>query len=163
MSEQPPNTINTRDPEINEYYNQKAWIDMLNLNSVVYEYWKDGKVIGFSTASMNKLFEPIDGREINHPSLLLGRLGVDQAYTSQSFGDELTLYIIALAHHLTQKVGCRLVILDVDRIKDEKSGELIENEKLISNYVNLGFESAKHQRKKDKTILYFDLKKHTLP
>ncbi|MFX0173444.1 MAG: GNAT family N-acetyltransferase [Candidatus Hodarchaeota archaeon] len=161
MSEPPSNTINTRDPEINEYYKEKAWIDMLNLNSLIYEYWKDEKVVGFSTASMSKLRESLEGPPMGRPSLLLGRLGVDQAYTSQSLGEELTHYIIGLARKLKQKVGCRLVILDVEKIQDEKSGELIENEKLISNYVKLGFDKAKHQRR-EVTILYFDLKNHPL-
>jgi len=160
MGNPPSRKITTRDPAVNDFYNTRAWDDMLGLNSVVYEYWLDSHVIGFVTANMSKLRAKIDEDqpEWAYPALLLGQLGVDQNYSGKDYGVELVHYILGLAHSLKEKVGCRIVFLDVYHLEDEESGKKVENERLIRYYTDIGFDrSSVQHRKKKLTTLFFDL------
>ena len=150
MKAVPKSTIETIDKEINNYYNQISWQEVQDFNTAVYEYrdHKTGNTVGFVTASMSKLFEDLEDRKTNYPAILLGRLGVDKAYKGLKYGEELVKFVIGLGWELKDKIGCRLIILDVD----------MNNNTLIEYYKRLGFEQAVTQNKKQLLSMYFDLK-----
>ena len=155
MEHAPTNELNCRDPSYNEFY-LNSWDKMKKRQTFVYEYWFDNVVVGIVTVTMDKMRIDLDGVEISYPALLLGRIAVNQEYTGISTGSEMIDFIIALADKLSNEVGCRLIMLHVDKIRDE-SGDFVINQRLVNWYYDNGFDFSSYQPRKSKSFLYFDL------
>lgn len=154
MENPPIRQIETEDTDITNYYSnlEIGWKEQNEFESVIYECYVNNEVVGYVTASMNKIGEKIS--EVNHfvhPALLLGRMGVDKNHRKQGLGPKLIEYILGLAFTLKDRVGCRFVFLEVDK----------NRERLVKFYKEQGFEIAVNQPKLSKQeiyIMYFDLR-----
>lgn len=153
MKSIPTFRIETEDKDITDYYSNinRGWKDSSLLETVIYELLLNEKVIGYVTASMKSLSETLDDVEyFVHPALLLGRMGIDINFRKQGFGPKLVKFILGLAIKLKDEIGCRFVILEVDK----------NRERLVNFYSDLGFEKAEYQpkeKKKELYVMYFDL------
>ena len=150
MVNRPSVVIDTEDEDISDYYNNadKGWKYQQLLETVIYEYKVNESVIGYVTCSMNKIYVKIDNLDISsHPALLLGRMGLDKLFKKKGIGQDLIDHTVNLALELKEKIGCKFVILEVDKIRSN----------LIRFYEDYGFEKAEYHPKKPLYLMYFDL------
>lgn len=121
--------------------------------SVTYLFKKDSTPIGYVTLAMGSLQKkrlPKDRKEAkrfpNVPSLLLGQLARDQRYKGQGVGEIMIDWVLRTANDLSQRVGCRYVILDA------------ELDKIAHYKKHFGFQDIPREPGDTHTIMFFDLK-----
>lgn len=91
---------------------------------ITYLFFYEDAVIGYVTLAMSsipaKKMEGIFRKRIslkNYPSLLIGRLAVDNNWRKNGIGKYLCQWCIGFAEDMSDKVGCRYVILQTNKDK----------------------------------------------
>lgn len=134
--------------ELNKFLKEKARFNEENFLSKVYLYINknDENVIGFVTLS-NYMLRLADSKQFGIqkvPAALLGRIAIDNKYRGQNLGKDLIEYVLGKCHFIKQFIGCRILVVEVDK------------EAPIKNYLsNYGFELL--HESKGFHILGFDL------
>lgn len=91
---------------------------------ITYLFFYKGNIIGYVTLAMSSinaerveesLKEPIRLRF--YPSLLIGRLAVDNNWRKKGVGKFLCDWCLGFAIELSEKVGCRYVVLETNESK----------------------------------------------
>ncbi|RMG31665.1 MAG: GNAT family N-acetyltransferase [Methanobacteriota archaeon] len=147
----PKKGIFSRDDDFNQWYRNEAWNNMKKNFSVVYEYVDGTDVLGFATASMNAFKIDIFAKKFKIPAVLLGKIAVNDSEEAKQkkVAKMLIGHIIKLANEEKEKIGCRIVVVQVRH----KNGE--PNHKLIKYYEKFGFEKCDQTKKY--VTLFFDL------
>lgn len=104
---------------------------------ITYLFLYNNRIIGYATLAMSSIqARKIDKRYREpvslkiYPSLLIGRLAVDNEWRDKKIGTCICKWCIGLAIELSEKVGCRYVTAET-------------NEKKVGFYLKCGFERLK--------------------
>jgi len=104
---------------------------------VTYLFSYKGEIVGYTTIAMSAIsanrLTAKHKREIyllRYPSLLIGRLGVDNNWRKKGIGGYICDWCTGLALEFSTKIGCRYVILQT-------------SEENIEFYKKCGFKKAK--------------------
>jgi hypothetical protein len=118
---------------------------------VTYVFKHKGCPIGYVTLAMGALSRsglPEKRRTQkpfpNIPSLLLGQMARDSSLKRQGIGKIMVDFTFDMAQKLAQKTGCRFVIVDSERDKE-------------NTYQSFGFESIPPKPRDKKILMFFDL------
>jgi len=120
--------------EVNDFFYNLAKFNHDQLLSKVYIYYnpKNEEIIGFISLSAYRVNLP-DTTKIpiqKVPSVLLGRLAIDNKYRGSNLGEDLIKYAIGICDEVKNLIGCRLLIVEVEK-KDNK---------LLKYFLKKGFE-----------------------
>lgn len=105
---------------------------------ITYLFFYDNEVIGFVTLSMahldserltSRFKKPISLH--SYPSLFVGRLAVNNVYRKKGIGCFLCNWCLGVATSLSERVGCRYLILETSEGKKEEF------------YIKCNFQTAK--------------------
>jgi GNAT superfamily N-acetyltransferase len=112
---------------------------------ITYLFFIDGIMVGYATLAMSSL--PAERMERRfrktislsfYPSLLIGRLGVSNDWRRKGIGEYICNWCVGLAIDLSDKIGCRYVILETSKGEREtfyakcnfqKAKELVDDRK----------------------------------
>jgi len=114
------------DLECNEFIHREdeAKLFQKERQGITYLFFYEGTQIGYVTLGMSSIkAQRIDKRYRRpvrlrfYPSLLIGRLGVDNNWRKKGVGTHICQWCIGLALELSEIVGCRYVILETNEEK----------------------------------------------
>jgi len=119
---------------------------------VTYLFLYNNQVVGFVTVAMSqielKLAKtsklPFRVTIKYYPAMIIGRLGVDNNYRRRHIGTNLCLWCLYFAKEMSEKVGCRVVVVLTD-------GDHIEF------YKKCNFDVVTEQEKKKRVFLYLKI------
>ena len=118
---------------INEFIKTKALEFQKALFSQVYIIVTGDKVIACMTLSAAQIRHDLEDIFGIVPCLLLGKLGVDHRYQGKGLGSFLISLAIKVTKEVSEKIGCRLLILDAffKQIPyyEDKGFEILEDQK----------------------------------
>lgn len=105
------------DMGLNEFIHKEAMnYQRESLGTTHLFYYKDN-IVGYATIATSdievkytRLHLPFF-RPMKYPTLLLGRLAVDNRYRGRNIGHCICLWCVGLAKELAEKIGCRFVIV----------------------------------------------------
>lgn len=134
---------------LNEFIHKEALDFQREALGVTHLFYYQGVLVGFATVAMGSvsvkettLRLPFFGTKRRYPALLLGRLGVDNKYRKRHIGHCICLWTIGLAKELSERIGCRFVIL-------------MTNQPTVKFYQKSGFDICPKYEKKEKVLMYF--------
>ena len=140
------------DDEVNDYFYNKALTNNLKLISKTYvvNNKNNNDVVGIFTLSASLL--KLTGKEqygiSRVPTILLGRIGIDNKYRKQNLGQFLLEQAIGICEAVKKLIGCRLLIT-----------ESTSGSKTLTYFKNLGFKYETTDKRSGKIfeVLSFDL------
>jgi GNAT superfamily N-acetyltransferase len=112
--------------ECNEFLHREdeARLFQKERQGITYLFFYEDTIIGYVTLAMSSIkAQRIDKRYRRpvrlqfYPSLLIGRLGVDNDWREKGVGTHICEWCIGLALELSEIVGCRYVILETNEEK----------------------------------------------
>lgn len=121
----------------NDFIRNESLLFQKERQGITYLFFYKNKIVGYSTLSMSclsaKVLTAKHKKTISlktYPSLLLGRLGVDNNQRRKGVGKYICNWCLGLAMKLSNDVGCRYIILET-------------TEKMIKFYIKCNFEKGK--------------------
>lgn len=140
------------DDEVNDYFHNKALINnkMFISKAYVVINKNNNDIVGIFTlsASLLKLTEKEQYGISRVPTILLGRIGIDNKYRKQNLGRFLLEQAIGICEEVKKLIGCRLLMT-----------ESISGSKILAYFKNLGFKYETTDKRSGKIfeVLSFDL------
>jgi GNAT superfamily N-acetyltransferase len=140
------------DDDLNEFIREDAIDHIKGKVAVTYLATYNERPLGYFCISMFAIKPEEEAMEILNekgkrynlfPALIIGRLGVDKTYERSGVGTEMIKTTFGLALELSEKVGCRFIVVDAYN-------------KAVSFYEKNGFRVLS-QGGKDTTRMYLDL------
>ena len=150
-SESDPN-FECRNPEFNDYYRVTSYSDMEAGLNRTWQYVDDkGATLGYisvAAAHMRPGRDPaLQGKGYgNIPALLVGYLAADKNHERQGVATKLLLWSIDEALRMSERVGCRIVMLNP-----------INDPDILRFYHNLGFRYVPASNGED-DVFYIDIR-----
>lgn len=131
----PPDGFDCKRQPQNEFLYERAWSDQRQRLTTTYVYRTTGRLAAYMAVCMDAVVlgtreKPSDLRYKNVAALKLAQLGVDHTVRGRGLGTLLVFDAVSLAIELSQRVGCRYVVLDAQP-------------ELVEWYQALGFEINK--------------------
>jgi GNAT superfamily N-acetyltransferase len=103
--------IHSGDQEIDEFFEKAFELAEENL-SHIYVGSIESKVVSYyaiSTGSFKGYVKNVKHQVSSWPSILLGRVGVDQAFQGKDIGTKMVEHAIMTAKKITKEIGCRFM------------------------------------------------------
>ena len=139
--------------EIDEFIQKEALMFQEQLLGVTYIFKHESKIIGFATLCMghiNRQKMSVENRlkqDIrSYPALLIGQLGVCDGYQSSGVGTYICDFCFDRALKLSQKVGCRFLVVDA-------------LDSAMEFYAKYGFVLAPKQEREKQKLMFMDITK----
>ena len=145
-----------KNKEYTEYYRVHAFNDMKNGLSKTWLCIYKNKVIGYITIAMAHMRPErhggLQGKGYgNIPALLIGQLATHKEHEKKGIGRELIHWAIREATRSSQRMGCRIVMLNP-----------ADDEKIRTYYRNRGFTYVPHNDKENDAF-YLDIQRVKKP
>ena len=144
-----------KEDEFVEFYKDDA--KRLQDESVVqvYNVYLDEKLVGYFAYTLSEIkYTALKVEDkfalYSHPALKLGRLLVCKSERGRNIGRNILAYLLAKAVTLTSQLPLRFIIVDAlpDAVNFYKKNGFVET-------------SVKRGNKRNHTLMYIDIKKHT--
>ena len=152
-----PSDFDCNDDPLNKFLLKRAKKKHEIKETFVYLAIHEDKVIGYVALATATVKDTQLQRQI--PSILIGRLAVQEEYKGRGVGKKLVLWSLTLAQQVSKRVACRYVYADV-----------LEGSKAEGFYNRIGFgimegsqEESTDYKGQYFRILYTDLNKFNLP
>lgn len=146
-------SFNCGQKDLDEYIWYQAKDQQLEGAAVIYLAWFEAQITGFLSLNMSSIktehvakeHKPEHTPYLYFPSLMIGRLAIDERFSKQGIGRLLCQRAISTSIRLRKEVGCQFVILNAK--KDS-----------IKFYERCGFSLGKNQPpERDEPFMYFKL------
>lgn len=116
---------------------------------ITYLFFHEDTMIGYVTLAMSSIpAKRMEGRFKKHvhlriyPSLLVGRLAVDNNWRKKGIGSYLCNWSVGFALSTSEKVGCRYVILETNKGKK------------VDFYEKCGFQKGKELKDEEEELVW---------
>jgi GNAT superfamily N-acetyltransferase len=116
---------------------------------ITYLFFYENTMIGYVTLAMSSIpAKRMEGRFKKHvhlriyPSLLIGRLAVDNNWRKKGIGAYLCNWCVGFALNMSEKIGCRYVILETNQGKK------------VDFYEKCGFQKGKELKDKREELVW---------
>lgn len=137
--------------DINDFVHNEARDFQNERLGISYVCLYDDRIVGFVTLSMADLKKarmgPEDKLQIgkeNYPALQIGQLATCKDLEHKGIGTFLCDFSLAMAYKLSEKVGCRFLVLNA-------------KQKVISFYEQYGFKLLPDQKKRREPLMFLNI------
>ena len=139
-----------KNPSYTEYYRVSSFDDIKDKIGQIWLCMYRKKVIGFVSIAMAHMRPERDKRLQrdgygNIPALLIGHLATHKDYEGKGVGTNLIAWAIKEAVHSSQRIGCRIVMLNPE-----------DDPKIRTYYIHKGFTYVP-QNDKERDAFYLDI------
>jgi len=150
------NTFSCKEAEIDEFIHKQALGYQQQNLGVTYVFYFESKLVSFATLCMGTINKRKMAAEdklaksiASYPALLIGQLGVADAYQHKGIGEHVCDFCFFIALNLSQNVGCRFLIVNAI-------------DSAVNFYKKYGFTLAPEQEKQKQKLMFLDITKNRL-
>ena len=105
------------DEEINKYFSERSFEEVLKKNAQVYVFLKKNEIIGFYAISTKSVrFQKNEGEEYSQPVILVGQLGINRPFQSQGWGPLIITKAIEKGKMISMEVGCIGIVVETYKV-----------------------------------------------